>query len=306
MATININQTKLKCDGHLIDCYHLSPAEAFEQYNPLSHFGTAKAANMRGMHYMCLALRNLDLSGEISVDDMHKILCEMPGTPPLHMQKVHLYMKRPLTIPDWGDHHGIDGWKNWFARNYEPNAKYLNSKEFSEQCYAAEQHKRYDLPLTTRYKKLVTQFIFTEPLKSLTPEELKQEIQAETLFRPQDEAHDRTHVALQRLIRFLEGEGYDGFQYKNAYEDKGSISYIIFRPWQVFNALTPETKHEVPTLPPEQIAFLQAQEQKFFHPKPGVHSKLVSDRGPSPSERIKTYTESSLQRAQIKKTHTSR
>ena len=287
MTAININQTKLKQNGRLMSFYHVTPAGAFEHYYPLSHFGTAKAANMRGLYYLCLANNSVNLSGASSVDEMYEILSAMPDAPSLSMKKVHLYMKNPIEVEDWGDHGGIAGWKNWFLHDYEPKSKYLNASEFAEQCYACEQHQRYGVSLKTRYKNCLAQFIFEEPLKNLTPAELKQELNAENLFQSKDEQVDREHVALQRMIRFLEGEGYDGFRYVNANEDQGSTSYIIFRPWQVFNALVSDTKHERPVLTEQQKAFLLAQEQKFFHPASIEGVRPVQDRGLSPSERIK-------------------
>lgn len=291
MATVNINQTKLKNNGRLINLYHMTPAGGFKYYHPLSHFGTSKAANMRGLHYLCSANKEVKIGNVESMEEIYKLLSTSPDTPSLSMQKVHLYMKHPITVEDWGDHRGIAGWKNWFSHDYEPKAIYLNHSEFMEQCDASEQHKRYNVALTTRYKKLLTQFIFVEPFKTLTPEEVKQELNAENLFKPKDEQTDRESLAMQRLIRFLEGEGYDGFRYVNDHEDRGSTSYIIFRPWQVFNALVPETKHELPKLTEKQSAFLLTQEQKFFHPSENAMDTASVDKGLSPSERIKRHAE---------------
>ena len=73
------------------------------------------------------------------------------------------------------------------------------------------------------------------------------------------------NVSLQRMIRYLETEGYDGFVYKNDCEDIGQRSYIIFRPEQVFKQ--GETEHELPSIGKENQAFLNKTEDDFFETK---------------------------------------
>ena len=86
------------------------------------------------------------------------------------------------------------------------------------------------------------------------------------------------------MIRFLEGEGYDGFKYRNEYEDMGEFSYIIFRPEQVFNALQPEKIHQVSQRSEKEKSFLLGQEQRYFSEFDVA----------SPTERIMSFNEGML------------
>jgi hypothetical protein len=54
---------------------------------------------------------------------------------------------------------------------------------------------------------------------------------------------NRQHLIFQRMIRFFESRGYDGFVYHNRGEDKGHLSYIAFRPDQVVRLDRAEPKY---------------------------------------------------------------
>lgn len=82
------------------------------------------------------------------------------------------------------------------------------------------------LPLTYDY-------IATYPFdKNLSWEDVKKELQQDTLYSisEKDEALDRHHLFLQRLIQYFESIGFDGFHYTNEHEDDGHVSFIPFRP----------------------------------------------------------------------------
>jgi hypothetical protein len=72
------------------------------------------------------------------------------------------------------------------------------------------------------------------------------------------------------MIRFLEGEGYDGFVYQNDHEDSGNNSYIIFRPQQVFDVAKPEDVH---TVEKAKTTLLQKIENDFFESR-GILSPI--------------------------------
>ena len=82
----------------------------------------------------------------------------------------------------------------------------------------------------------VYDMIFKDPLH-LSDTEVIAELQSETLYQPLkgniNMGKNRTHLAFQRMIRFFERRGIDGFKYVNRWEDKGHYSYIVFRPEQV-------------------------------------------------------------------------
>ena len=72
------------------------------------------------------------------------------------------------------------------------------------------------------------------------------------------------------LIRFLEGEGYDSFSYKNIYEDIGKTAYIIFRPEQIFKQNSSEKEHIMPA----RNSLLLAQKENQFFKKKQILSPL--------------------------------
>ena len=64
-------------------------------------------------------------------------------------------------------------------------------------------------------------------------DDVLRELAQEKLYKPENISTDRFHLALQRMIKYFEYLGYDGFHYINEYEDPGHISYIPFRPEQI-------------------------------------------------------------------------
>ncbi len=72
-------------------------------------------------------------------------------------------------------------------------------------------------------KKLPYQYDFIS--QSVDDDKIKQEISYESLY---DKANSE-NLFLQRMIRFFESVGIDGFSYKNFTECGGDNSYIVFR-----------------------------------------------------------------------------
>ncbi len=242
--------------------FHTSPVEKIERFLPLSHFGTKRAADMRSIHfiYKILGIPEPTVLSDKIPDNIQKKISKLENAPELFTYPVYLYSKSAIKIPDFG-RHALFQYQKWFRDKYAPKAKFLTGKERLEGDGVGE--------TKTAYKKALTEFIFVDPFIE-NEENLKKELSADSLFSPTADALAEK-VALGRMIRFLEGEGYDSFIYKNDYEDKGKESYIIFRPEQVF--MSTETEH---ILPNQNTAFLIQQEKKFFKKK-GILS---------PSERI--------------------
>ena len=302
MVKFNIKQTRLVNEkGQPLDVYHATQVPGgIQRYYPLSHFGTDRAARMRAAHFIYQALQKDDPAPMTEVADDELIMELGNRLPPLSTQKLYLYMRHPKRIPDLINHN-LAQYRYWFENRYEPKRQYLSPREMSElDALGAKQ---------MNYKRLLTRFIFSDPFTQ-TRDSLMQELACESLFKPNDWQKNTQppaypsylrpvldqarqvpfplaeQVTWQRLIRFLEGEGIDGFKYMNDYEDMGNFSYIIFRPEQVFNALTPITEQEVPTPNPQQAAFLLGQEQNFF-------SQYDI---PSPTERIMVYRHRKLEK----------
>ena len=277
---INIERTKLLGkNGRPLPVFHTTKVPGgIKKYYPLSHFGTARAAKMRAANFIFQALKMPNpapLPEVVSPELVKKLGSNLP---PLSTQKVFLYMQHPRKMPDLIEH-TLPHYRNWFLCKYELKRRYLSSQELKAVDTLGTEN--------TKYKKLLTQFIFIDPFTH-TGDDLARELSCERLFNPKEWAvHDKNvkypsflhpvldrakqvpfalaeHVVWQRMIRFMEGEGYDGFKYMNDYEDMGETSYIIYRPEQVFNALMPEKIHEIPQISEKERDFLLGQEQRFF------------------------------------------
>ncbi len=78
-------------------------------------------------------------------------------------------------------------------------------------------------------------YIVKAPFESTSWENVKNELEKDSLYevsrnKTSEEASDRYHLFLQRMIHYFESCGFDGFHYVNHFEDKGHISYVPFRP----------------------------------------------------------------------------
>ena len=198
-----------------------------DRFFPLSHFGKKEAA--------------LDI---IKYTMERKKLSDDSG---FHIEDVYLCMKNPLRLPDIKEHHNILAWRDWFVPKYELNAKKLTLSE-----RRSDKKKK-------EYRIAVCGFIFKDT-KEMDIKDVRFELDLETLYSPEVrkqmldlekkedrmptnpkyqemfvEQFERNLLKFQRLIRFLETEGYDGVRYQNEWENAGQDSFIIFRPEQVFS-----------------------------------------------------------------------
>ena len=60
---------------------------------------------------------------------------------------------------------------------------------------------------------------------------------------------NRLNLSMQRMIRYWESKGYDGFIYKNTVADNGAFSYVVFRPQQVIRLDRPAEYQISPIYP---------------------------------------------------------
>ena len=280
MTKWNIERTKLVDENKRpLALYHVTPVPGgIKKYYPLSHFGTARAAKMRAANFIFQALKLPNPAPLPEVVEPELVAKLGNKLPPLSTQKVYLYMRHPCKMPDLTAH-TLPHYMWWFLHKYELKRSHLSGRELSEMDAIRTENMHY--------KKLLTKFIFVDPFVR-SQEDLERELASERLFHPQEWKKNNKkpeypsflrpvldkakqipfalaeHVVWQRMIRFLEGEGYDGFKYRNEYEDMGEFSYIIYRPEQAFNALMPEKIHEVPQLSEREKDFLLGQEQRFF------------------------------------------
>lgn len=296
---INLKNTKLQDENKRpIIFYHATPCkEKIESFLPLSHFGTKTASQMRSMHF---AYEAYDIDEPACPPQKLPDFFQGKKIPPITTYAVNLCIKNPLNIPDLTKH-SLEQYYNWFSRSYSPKSKFLTGSERCEGDVVG--------PAKIKYKKHISDFIFVDPFTK-SKKDLQKELLAESLY---DTTYSRCvpkyipsflfpvrsqinrdyfslaeKVAVQRMIRFLEGEGYDGFFYQNEYEDKGQNSYIIFRPQQVFDVQSKETEHAV--LVPDK-GFLEKTEMDFF----------VSKGVESPCQRIKKHGHLKYLRCCLKK-----
>ena len=276
---IRLKNTKLALQDKVpLAFYHSTPGrDVIKTFKPLTHFGTKVAAQMRTMHFVYQALNIPEpavLPQELPksmLDSFH----QLPGSATFTTYTVHLHMRSPIRMTDLC-HHDLSGYYRWFSSKYQPKAHFLTFPERMEGDVIG--------PAKIRYKGSLSDFIFMDPFRH-TESDLKKELSADTLYQLPLPPHAKDfpaylkpisdkiqklpfelpeHVAFQRMIRFLEGEGHDGFVYKNEYEDRGRDSYIIFRSEQVFDAKSPNVEHEIPALTPENKDFLKKTEERFF------------------------------------------
>ena len=196
--------------------FHTSPVENIERFYPLSHFGTKKSAKMRGMHYVYQALKIPEpenLPDELP-ESIKERFSKLKNAQKLVTYPVYLYSKSALKTPDLGKH-SLYQYQRWFKEKYAPKAKFLTGKERLEGDGVGETN--------TAYKKALTEFIFVDPFTK-SREDLEKELKADSLFEiPKNPNELGEKAALGRMIRFLEGEGYDAFIYKNDYERRTPI-----------------------------------------------------------------------------------
>ena len=296
---IRLKNTKLVDENkNSVVFFHTTPCEKIESFWPLSHFGTCKSAQMRSIHFAYKTLgipEPLNFPEEIP-DNLIQKLSQYEDVPKLQTFFVYLAMKSPLYMPDL-IHHSVEHYYQWFSRQYAPKSQYLTGQERCEGDVVGA--------AKTKYKNIVSEFLFLDPF-TRSEGELKRELAAESLYAVPEKLEipkyvpaflspvlskmDRKlyslaeKVALQRMIRYLEGEGYDGFVYRNECEDKGKKTYIIFRPEQVFHPSEELKEHVVPEKTSDQKTFLQNVESKFFE----AHGVL------SPSQRVRNHLQRKL------------
>jgi len=244
---------------------------------------------MRTMHFVYQALNIPEPAvlpqklPQSIADSFH----QLPGSPTFTTYAVHLHMRSPIRVSDLC-HHDLSGYYHWFSSKYRPKAQFLTFPERMEGDVLD--------PAQIRYKGVLSDFIFMDPFRH-SESDLKKELSADSLYQLPLLPHVRDfpaylnpisdkiqklpyelpeHVAFQRMIRFLEGEGHDGFVYKNAYEDPGHDSYIIFRSEQVFDTKSSDVEHKIPALTRENKDYLKEIEDRFF----------ISRGTTSPTERI--------------------
>ena len=259
---LNLSDTIIKGeDGNPLPLFHGTKAEGgIEEYFPLSHFGTAKAANIIVDYYIDVALRQAKKHRQNGIPKPEDIPC----IPPVSMQKVYLHMKNPLRMPDIGHHTDWEEWDYFFNDEYVPKSKTmkgLSRREIfthSDFIFRNPGH----IPIGEVHNELCLGKLFSEKQMSDYQQMLSQKGKERYVPVVSNYLY-RDLLKTQRLIRFFEQDGYDGIVYYNEHEDVGSSSYIIFRKEQVFQAFSTEREH-ICTVPNRLETEILNKKQKDF------------------------------------------
>ncbi len=193
-----VNDDAFWCDesGKAITCFHGTYYD-FDYFFPLTHFGSKASAQTVLKEGKWKRDKNIDIN--------------KPKIIPVHFRKGFY-----LEIPDLNNHY-VEDWRAIILA-------FLLDKTIIEDI--DNLHKWDDIQKKCEMaalKKLPHQYDFIA--QSVGDDKIKQEISYESLY---DKANAE-NLFLQRIIRFFESVGIDGFYYKNFTECGGDNSYIIFR-----------------------------------------------------------------------------
>jgi len=182
--------------GKVITCFH-GTYYVFDYFYPLSHFGTEASARTVLKEGKWKRDKNIDINKPIVV--------------PVHLKNGYY-----LEIPDLNNHY-VPDWQAIilaFLLDKSIITDINNLQKWNciqQKCENVAQNElsyQYDfISQSVEYKKA------------------KQEIAYESLYG----VANSENLFSQRMIRFFESVGIDGFVYKNFTESGGDSSYIIFR-----------------------------------------------------------------------------
>ena len=235
----------LSSAGYPIKFYHGTYAQ-FEQFRPLSHFGTKEAArDILESRYVSRREVLWDKTMGEMVSEFLFQKNEKKLSSEGYIIPVYLKINRPFVLPDIG-YHSVNSYKEGLIFHLL-SAQWQTNMPLRRACQLFNPQRDKNSPIPYFFNRMYKmadflpsiRFIFEEPLQ-LNIQDVRRELSLETLFPLAEneltklaQKTDRYHLIFQRMIRFLENKGYDGFVYENETEDKGSLSYVIFRSQQV-------------------------------------------------------------------------
>lgn len=216
-----------------------------DPFLPLSHFGTKRAAFER--------LRNLMRAYDEDYNGVDSVLDGKEINDRIYV--AFLKMKHPLRIADLDVHnpktyasavlhyllvkkYGVSYLEQLYNIPIEKNNK---RDVFEQREYINKTLSKMDFSRIVSAQALPKEFdfIFYEP-KRMDIKAVRKELFLGGMYpfisskkNKQAEQQNRENLVYQRMIRFFQKEGYDGFIYKNETEDRGKDSFIIFHPKQV-------------------------------------------------------------------------
>jgi hypothetical protein len=212
----------VNADGSPRAVFHSSPEQVEGAFRPLSHFGSAQAAEDR----------------IIGLTRFSESIGRDPGTP--QTIPVYLDIKNPLRLPD-------------MASIYEDR---MTGEVFRlpEDVEIIEQR---EAEMEMDDEALGHEGPSIWPRQWGGEEDVSSTLLEEGIIDG-DEFESARHFGPE-LVEILKSKGYDGIVYENVVEDAGSDSYIIFDSDQVISAITGQTlaQEELPSGSRAQVTFTE-------------------------------------------------
>ena len=207
-----------------------------DQAKPLDHFGSFRAARER--------LDALERAiNEKRLENFERLGVDLSQIS-YQIKPILLKVKNPFRIPEMGNHE-LKDYKRLMLHVLLMNEK---GREAVSQLYEGSNFSEsFALKLSGEALPKEFSYIFDEPFK-MPMDEVKKELLLGGLYDFEEvnpnlvNNINREHLAYQRMIRYFERQGYDGFVYKNGWEDTGIDSYICFRPNSVVEPLKASKK----------------------------------------------------------------
>lgn len=229
--------------AHRVPFYH-GTLNTFNRFRPLSHFGSHEVATFftapgraheeileSHQHMIGKATSQLKNFFKIASNDQYRPKAGPKLTPKII--PVHLNLTNTYELQDSENCHDYNSYKNTLLYYFMVEQKYDRVPPIFD-------------------------FIFDDPLHT-DSRSVRAQLQMDKLYAParQNLANfttreiDRYHLCFQRMIQFLENQGYDGFHYTNCHEDIGHVSYVAFRPESIKRLDVHQRKQKQPPRGPK-------------------------------------------------------
>ena len=172
----------------------------FERFRPLSHFGSWESAT--DILASSSTIKKEKLDGLTEIKNPNKTSKTIIPDSIIISAKLNIH--NTYEIQDFASCHDLKSYNGFVLRHIAHDLKINGTPKFFD-------------------------YIFSEPFK-MPYQDVQNDLRNDNLYTPEFEEIDRYHLSFQRVIQYFESLGYDGFHYVNQYEDRGHISYIVFRP----------------------------------------------------------------------------
>lgn len=232
---------------------------------PLSHIGSFKAARDR-LECLNQTLQEGKLSvfDEMGVDVHHMFF---------HIKPIFLKMKKVFRLPELGNHEFKDYKRLMFhvLLMDEQGRDVVSTLYEGKHCKKTFEIKMAEIEVPKEFG-----YMFYEPFE-MPLQEVKKELLLGGLFKIQESNtnsvnnQNRENLCYQRMIRHFERMGYDGFIYRNGWEDVGVDSYICFRPQSVVDVMKASKEELLLPVQVDEKALLRLEEKKKIASCKKVH-----------------------------------